>query len=164
LAAVVASWACASSRANSIIEASALGTLLAQPRVGCGTARSVIIPIASPNVISFELPPARVVGELWQLEEKMKHYNSIRYAYVWCEQLVSWDPEMAPDTPMETQYEEYVASARHLDHVVEKFQPTKDVISPVDFDTWYKIFCRVFEKYGYSREFERLMSQGPYQH
>ena len=67
-------------------------------------------------------------------------YQSVRYAYVWCYNLASWDPTMGADTPMIDLYDEYAASARHLDHVAEKFNFPDDVIEPIDFDTWYEIF------------------------
>lgn len=42
-----------------------------------------------------------------------KNYSSVRYAYVWCEQLVGWDPATRSDTDMLTLYREYAARARH---------------------------------------------------
>jgi hypothetical protein len=67
----------------------------------------------------------------------MKHHHSISYAYVWCEWLASWDLKV----PMEALYENYAATARHLDHV-------GNVISPVDFNTWYEIFCEVHDSFN----------------
>jgi hypothetical protein len=75
-------------------------------------------------------------------------YQSVRYAYVWCEKLASWDPTMGAGTPMIDLYDEYAASARHLGHVIEKFNFPDDVIEPVDFDTWCEIFTRVFDREG----------------
>jgi hypothetical protein len=74
-----------------------------------------------------------------------KNYSSVRYAYVWCEKLAGWDPTMGGDIDdMRTLYREYAAQARHLGHVVGKFQHTDNIIRPVHFNTWYEIFCRVF--------------------
>jgi|SRR5262249_21374347 hypothetical protein len=65
-----------------------------------------------------------------------------------CQNLASWDPTMCADIPMIDLYDEYAASARHLDHVAEKFNLPDDIIEPVDFDMWYEIFCRVFDREG----------------
>jgi hypothetical protein len=64
----------------------------------------------------------------------MKNHRSIRYAFVWCEQLASSDIEMgALDLSMQQLYRKYAAAARHLGGVVE-------------FDTWVEIFSRVLDK------------------
>jgi hypothetical protein len=81
---------------------------------------------------------------------EMKHYNSasLDYAYAWCEQLADWDPTMGRGTPMEELYAEYADKARHLDRVRVKFKLKGSRIRPVDIDTWYDIFCEVFELWG----------------
>jgi hypothetical protein len=61
----------------------------------------------------------------------MKNYRSIRYAFVWCEQLASSDIEMgALDLSMQQLYRKYAAAARHLGGVVEFDQA---VVSPARY-------------------------------
>src|SRR5947209_1282157 len=51
----------------------------------------------------------------------MKHYHSIRYAFVWCEQLASCDIKMGtPDSSMQSLYREYAAAAQYLGRVRKK--------------------------------------------
>ena len=79
----------------------------------------------------------------------MKHYHSIRYAFVWCEQLASCDIKMGtPDSSMQSLYREYAAAAQYLGRVRKKFEPEGDVIQPIEFATWVEIFCRVFDEEG----------------
>jgi hypothetical protein len=79
----------------------------------------------------------------------MKHYHSIRYAFVWCEQLASGDVDMGtPKLSMESLYREYAAAAQYLGRVRKKFEPEGDVIQPIEFATWVEIFCRVFDEEG----------------
>jgi hypothetical protein len=73
-----------------------------------------------------------------------KNYSSVRYAYVWCEQAVDWDPET--NTDMAALYRDYAAKAHHLGHVAKKFELDPNIIQPVNFDTWHEIFCRVYDR------------------
>jgi hypothetical protein len=76
--------------------------------------------------------------------ENAKNFASVRYAYVWCQRLASWDPDMRSDTDMEELYFDYAARARHFGHITKKFQLDGDVIQPVNFEVWYEIFCHVY--------------------
>jgi hypothetical protein len=84
------------------------------------------IPIASPKFAArFKASRSRhrIVGELCVAVEKIihlwgaKNYSSVRYAYCWCEQLASYDPDMGSDMDgsdtlmMRTLYHEYAARA-----------------------------------------------------
>jgi hypothetical protein len=79
-----------------------------------------------------------------------KNYQSVRYAYVWCERYIEWEPETNwlelefPDTDMRELYREYARDAHHFGHVAKKFRHHGGIIQPVDFTTWYEIFCRVY--------------------
>jgi hypothetical protein len=74
-------------------------------------------------------------------DANMKHYRSLCYAYVWCEELASGDLSMsAPDFSMRELYRDYTAAARDFGDVHDG-----DAVRAVEYDTWYEIFCRVFE-------------------
>jgi len=92
--------------------------------------------------------PNEKIIHLWGHLLGAKNYSSVRYAFYWCKQLASWDSTMGSDTDMQTLYHEYAARARHLGHVTEKFELPGDIIRPVHFDTWYEIFCRVYDSHG----------------
>jgi hypothetical protein len=78
----------------------------------------------------------------------MKHYQSVRYAYLWWKTVARWDPQEGyPDCPKQLKklYAEY-----------KKLAQQESSIQTMNFETWQRILERIPVMFEHSRHSERI--------